>query len=191
MMDPRNISAVFITKDATYPREILNHALAFPFGEILILTNCDSPHRKQELFAKAKYDTLYYQDDDCIAPIGELLEAAKPNIINCAMKPHHLQVYARSRIALLGWGSIFPKSAIRVLDLYRVEFGEDFIYKRETERIMTYLCYPQNRFDLPIQDLPSAFAPDRLSNQPGHYSYIQTVENRCAFLETQLMMTTA
>lgn len=98
------------------------------------------------------------------------------------MKRSHLESYARSRIALLGWGSIFPRRVIQILQLYRDRYGEDRVYRRETERIMTYLCWPQQRLELPIVDLPSAWASDRLSMQPGHYEYIRIVEERCAAL---------
>jgi hypothetical protein len=182
MINPQYISACFITKDHTYPKEIIDHVFQFTFGEFLFLTNCDSPHRKQELFEKASFDYIYYQDDDCIAPIPELLAQAKPHIINCAMKSFHLNQYKDSRIALVGWGSIFPKRLIKVLDKYRNAHGEDELYQRETERIMTYLNFPQNRLELPIVDLPSATAPDRLSMQPNHYNYIPQVEERCKAL---------
>ncbi len=99
------------------------------------------------------------------------------------MKLHHLDSYKNTRIALLGWGSIFPKSTIKVLDEYRKVYGEDAVFRRESERIMTWLSYPQQRLELPIEDLPSAFAPDRLSMQPGHYDYIPLVEQRCATLQ--------
>jgi hypothetical protein len=186
VIDPRNISACLITKDPVYPAEILGRITAIPFGEILILTGCDSPHRKQELFQKAKFDQLYYQDDDCIAPIGALLDQAVPGIITCAMKTAHIRAYANGRIALIGWGSIFPQRAIIELSHYRDEYGEDLIYRRETERIMTWFNYPQLRLDLPIQDLPSAMAPDRLSMQPGHYDFIPIVEERCRLIATKI-----
>jgi hypothetical protein len=182
MIDLSKVSACLITKDAYYPHLILNEIFKFPFGEVLILTHSDSPHRKHELFNKAKFDILYYQDDDCIAPIEKLAEKSNPEMINCAMKPGHLEAYAKSRIALLGWGSLFPAKVLKSLDKYRAKYGEDFVYKRETERILTYLNYPQNRMDLPITDLPSAYAPDRLSMQPGHYNFIPIVEERCRSL---------
>lgn len=188
MIQLAQVSCCLITKDRFYPSEILQHVFQYPFGEFLVLTTCDSPHRKQELFAKAKFDYLYYQDDDCIAPIAELAERSTPGIINCAMKPGHLQTYERSRIALLGWGAIFPKSAIAVLDQYRAEHGEDDLYKRETERIMTWFNFPQNRMALPIKDLPSASAPDRLSMQPGHWSYVGLVEERCEAIEKKRLV---
>ncbi len=181
-LDPRYVSACFITKDAVYPKEISDHVMSIGFGECLFLTNCPSPHLKQRLFEKASCDYLYYQDDDCIAPISLLLHWAKPEQITCAMKPHHLESYKNTRIALLGWGSLFPKSTIKVLEQYRRVFGEDAVFKRESERIMTYLSFPQERLDFPIVDLPSAYAADRLSMQPDHYSYIPIVEQRCAAL---------
>ena len=189
MIDLRRVSACLITKDERYPADVLEHVLCWPFGELLMLTNCDSPHRKQELFQKAKYDYLFYCDDDCLPPIQELVERSKPNIINCAMTEHHLQIYARSRIALMGWGSIFPKKTIHVLDAYREEYGEDHLYRRETERIMTWFAFPQNRMDLPIIHTASAHAEDRLSMQPDHYSYIPEVEQRCAAIEAKRLQT--
>lgn len=182
-LDPRYVSACFITKDAVYPKAISDHVMSIGFGECLFLTNCPSPHLKQRLFEKAAHDYLYYQDDDCIAPISLLLQWAKPDIITCAMKPSHLESYKNTRIALLGWGSLFPKRTITVLDAYRKVYGEDAVFKRESERIMTWLSFPQERREFPIVDLPSAFAADRLSMQPDHYSYITVVEQRCAELE--------
>lgn len=185
-LDPRHVSACFITKDPVYPPEIVSRVMAVGFGECLFLTHCSSPHLKQSLFRSARHDFLYYQDDDCLAPIDALLEAAVPDQITCAMKPFHLKAYSGSRIALVGWGSIIPKRTLGVLDTYRAVYGEDALYRRESERILTWLSWPQQRLDLPIVDLPSAFAPDRLSMQPDHYSYIPAVEKRCAELAAYL-----
>ncbi len=182
-LNPRYVSACFITKDPIYPPSIVEKVMAVGFGECLFLTNCPSPHLKQRLFEKASCDFIYYQDDDCLAPIAQLFEAAVPDRITCAMKAHHLEAYKNTRIALLGWGSIFPKRTITVLDQYRAVYGEDQVFQRESERIMTWLAWPQLRLDLPVVDLPSAFAPDRLSMQPDHYSYIPIVEERCMTLE--------
>jgi len=180
MIDLRQVSCCLITKDADYPPEILAHLTHFPFGERIVFTNCGSPHAKHAAFAKARFDWIYYQDDDAICPVALLAARAQPGIITCAMKPFHLEKYAQSRIALLGWGALFEKSKLAVLQKYRDLYPVDELYKRETERIFTYLDYPQQRLDLPIEDLPSAFAPDRLSNQQGHYDYIAEIEARCA-----------
>lgn len=177
------ITACLNTKDSYYPREVLEHTASFPFGEILVLTHSDSPYRKYELFKKAKFDYIYYSDDDAICPIQELLNLSKPDMINIAMKPGHFTQYENMRMTMgLGWGSIFPKKMLDSLHLYTDKYGEDELFKREAERILTYLNYPQNRLVLPIQDLPSAMAPDRLWRQPGHYENIQIVEERCKTL---------
>jgi len=175
-----NISCCLITKDSVYPPEVLDHISQFPFGEILILTHSDSPFRKHELFAKAKFDYIYYQDDDCIAPVQELLEQSKPDIINLAIKPAHYNLHKDNRATMgLGWGAIFPKKLLEVLKKYTDVYGEDEVYKRETERIFTYLSYPQNRLLLPIQDLPSAYNDSRLWRQPNHLEFKSIAEQRC------------
>lgn len=186
MIDISKVSCCLITKDDRYPNVILNQISQFPFGEILILTHSDSPHRKHELFVKAKNDWLYYQDDDAICPIAELAEQAEPGIITQAIKPSHFDAYKHRRLSVgLGWGAFFEKNLLGSLKLYTDKYGEDFLYKRETERILTYLNYPQKRLILPITDLPSAMAPDRLSMQPDHYNYIPMVEERCSKLSAR------
>lgn len=183
MIDLKEVSCCLITKEIAYPLQILTEISKYTFGEILILTHSDSPYRKYELFNKAKHDYIYYQDDDAICPISEIIALSKPNIINVAMKPEHFQQYSGMRMTMgLGWGCIFPKKMLDSLQKYTDKYGEDDIYKRETERILTYLNYPQNRLVLPIIDLPSAMAPDRLWRQPQHYDNIKIVEERCKIL---------
>lgn len=183
MIDLKEVSCCLITKDPVYPKEILDDLLQYPFGEIIILTNSDSPFRKHELFAKAKHDYIYYQDDDAICPVEDLSSLAEADIINIAMKPGHFHSYKNTRMTMgLGWGTIFRKSKLDVLKKYTDIYGEDDLYKRETERIFTYLDYPQNRLILPITDLPSAYAEDRLWRQPQHFPNINIVEERCSKL---------
>lgn len=180
MINLKQVSACLITKDPLYPPEILQHIQGMGFGEILILCNSDSPYRKHELFQKAIHSTIYYQDDDAICPIGQLASVSDPNLINVAMKPGHFEAYKDNRATMgLGWGSFFPKSLLRSLYSYILFFGEDEVYRRETERIFTYLNYPQNRVVLPIEDLPSATDGTRLWQQPHHNQFKQIAEERC------------
>ena len=159
MIDLSKVSCCLITKDPVYPSEIIQHLSQYPFGEFLILTNSDSPYRKHELFAKTKHDLIYYQDDDAICPVKELAESANPDLINVAMKQGHFEVHKDNRATMgLGWGAIFPKVVLLSLKKYIDTYGEDDVFRRETERILTYLNYPQNRLVLPIVDLPSAYA---------------------------------
>lgn len=180
MIDLSKVSCCLITKDKTYPQIIMVDILQHGFGEILILTNSDSPFRKHELFAKAKYDLIYYQDDDAICPIQELVRLSEPDKINLAIKEGHYNAHINNRATMgLGWGSIFPKTVLNDLKKYTEIYGEDDVFQRETERILTYLNYPQNRFILNIIDLSSAYAEDRLWRQPQHQEFKLLAEQRC------------
>jgi hypothetical protein len=184
MIDPKTISLCLITKENNYPKQILDSIVNLNFGEIIILTNSDSPFRKYELFNKAKYEILAYQDDDAICPWQSILELSNLNIINLTMKEGHAEAYKNRRMAVgFGWGSIFQKSVLNVLDKYRAKYGEDDLFKRDTEKILTQLVYPQNRLILPITDLPSAMAPDRLWRQANHWDNMRIIEERCRSLE--------
>lgn len=183
MIDLTQVSCCLNTKDAVYPWNILRHLSQFPFGEVLILTHSDSPHRKYELFNKAKYDLLYYQDDDAFCPVEELRQLSEPFKINVAMKQSHYDSYRELRMTMgLGWGSFFPKAILKHLDRYTNVYGEDELFKRDTEKILTHLVSPQNRFVLPITDLPSATAEDRLWRQPEHWTNMELIKERCATL---------
>jgi hypothetical protein len=136
------------------------------------------------LFAKAKFDHIYYQDDDAICPITDLVEKSRPESLNLAIKEGHYKAYMSSKMAMgLGWGAIFPKSILSSLKKYTDVYGEDEVFKRETERILTYLNFPHYRWIAPIKDLPSASAPDRLWRQPEHAAYHKLALERCQNLE--------
>lgn len=182
-IDLKKVSCVLLTKEHAYPEEVLNNIKQYQWGEVLVGIDSDSPFKKHELFKRAKFETIYYQDDDAIVPIKELLDKSKPGMINVGMKPGHFESYKDSRMTMgLGWGSFFPKVMLTSLKRYTDKYGADEVYKRETERIFTYLNYPQNRITLPIIDLPSAYAPDRLWRQPKHHEFAQLVEERCKSL---------
>ena len=177
------VSCILLTKDPTYPQEVLDNVNKYPFGEVLIGYNSPTPYAKYELFKRAKFDTLAYQDDDAIVPWDKLLEAYMPDIINVGMKPGHLIEYKDKRYTMgLGWGSIFDKKILKSLEKYTNIHGFDAMYQRETERILTYLNFPQNRVSLDIIDLPSAWAEDRLWRQPNHHDYITLLPERCKTL---------
>lgn len=174
------ITACLITRDATYPHQVLESVMQYPFGEIIVLTNCDSPFRKYELFEKAKFDMIYYQDDDAIIPINELLEKAEEGIINLGIKPGHFDLYKDRRLTMgMGWGSIFDRKILQTLRKYTDKYGFDDVFKREAERILTYLNYPQNRVILPVIDTPAANDQNRLWRQSHHHEYVRKVEERC------------
>ena len=182
-MNLNNITACLLTKEDTYPQVILDNVNNYPFKEVLIGTHSPSPYMKHELFKRVKTKYIFYCDDDAIVPIDKLLEKSKPNIINVGMKSGHYEAYQSSRATMgLGWGAIFPKSLLESLTKYTDKYGYDSVYQRETERIFTYLNYPQNRIVLDITDLPSAYAEDRLWRQADHELFKELAISRCRSL---------
>lgn len=179
-IDISKVTCCLNTKETVYPPEVLAHVSSFGFGEILIKTHSESPYCKHELFKKAKFDHIYYQDDDAICPIKELVELSRPNEINVVMKQSHFDQYKDLRMTMgFGWGAIFPKSVLLELNKYSLMYGVDEVFKRDTEKLLTHLVFPQNRLVLPVKDLPTAMLPDRLSLQPRHYEYMKIIEERC------------
>lgn len=179
-MELKNITACLLTKEEVYPQVILDNVNKYPFKEVLIGTHSPSPYMKHELFKRVKTKYIYYQDDDAIVPIDELLSESLREIINTAMKQGHYDAYRGSRATMgLGWGAIFPRSLLASLYKYTDKYGFDEVYQRETERIFTYLNYPQNRIVLDIKDLPSAYAEDRLWRQPDHVVFKELAISRC------------
>jgi len=179
MIDPKTISLILISKDSKYPQQVLDSIFEFPWGEVIVDSGSPSIARRYELAKQAKFDLVAFQDDDCICSWKELLELSQPDLINMAMKQGHFDTYKNSISSLMGWGSIFPKSLITSLEKYVKIYGEDEVYKREADRIFTYLNFPQNRLVLPIMDLPSAYAPDRMWRQPNHQPFRLLAEDRC------------
>lgn len=184
-VDLSQVSCCLNTKEKVYPQEIINHLSKYGFGEILINVNSDSPYRKYEMINKAKFDTIYYQDDDAICPVEKLVENYDPNKINVLMKPSHYQSYASWRMTMgLGWGCFFNKTFLRELAKWSDKYGEDDIFKRDTEKILTEIVGPekQNRIVANIIDLPNAMAPGRISMEPQHYSNMDIIRERVATL---------
>ena len=179
MINPKEVSLCLISKDPVYPQEILDSISQIPWGEIKILINSDSVSRRYELAKEAKFDLVAFQDDDCIIPWHDILALSQPNMLNTPLKQGHFDAYKESISSLMGWGSIFPKSLLSSLEKYVKIYGEDDVYKREADRIFTYLNFPQNRFVLPIIDLPSAWAADRMWRQNNHQESRLLAEVRC------------
>lgn len=179
-MKINEITACLLTKEETYPQVILDNVNKYPFKEVLIGTNSPSPYLKHELFKRVETEYIFYCDDDAIVPIDKLLEQSRSDIINVGMKQSHFEAYKDSRATMgLGWGAIFPKSLLKSLTKYTDKYGFDGIYQRETERILTYLNFPQNRVVLDIVDLPSAYTEDRLWRQADHELFKELAISRC------------
>lgn len=141
-------------------------------------------------------DLIYTQDDDYLTGgyADELISLHKKNpekIVAGLVEGHYL-VEAHKRPWLqLGWGSVFRKSAINVLDQYTERFGVDDVLKRKADRIFTSL----HGNHLPIQITPlrlydpdgrrSESSKDALYMRPDHQKMTERAMERVRLLQEE------
>ena len=159
----KNVTAVLITRDKEYPKEINLEG----FGDVIIKT--ESPHVFQRYIEaeKAKTDLIYFQDDDCIVDYKELYKHYN-GLLTAGITEHHLNAYKNSGVTLVGWGCFFPKSMLLNLNKYIERYGLDKHLLREADRIFTYLNQPHHNIVMSHTD----FRPqtNRMWNESSHWS---------------------
>lgn len=158
-------SAVLITKEKSYPQEILD--LLPKFDEVLIKTECPSILARYELAQKAKNNIIYVQDDDCITDV-EALRSMFNGRLTVAVKEHHQNFYAGSGVTLVGFGAFFTKDMIN-FDPYLDRYGVSPLFLSQADRVFTYLNQPFNQVPVETRNLPTATDNTRMSNQEDHY----------------------
>lgn len=130
--------------------------------------------------SKAKNETIYVQDDDCIVKnIDDLIEAYNgTTVVNC-LKPSHMDLY-KGRDTMFGWGAIFDRVWANVLWKYRFIYGADNVLYREADRIFSYLTKVGHKTILgDIVDFPSASGENALYRQPEHEGMKRLALERC------------
>jgi hypothetical protein len=185
MKQRSQISAILITKEKQYPELVLKHVESFGFGEIQIYTECDGIYRR--FVNEPVYKDVYVQDDDCITPINEIFREYDGNHLTCGCTPHHINFYSDSKICLIGHGAFFPWARVAVLEKYKKLFGPDSDYLIETDRIFTFLNYPQKRIPVEVNHLPSSYQSDRLSMRKEHATNLQMVGEKLIKYQNLLM----
>jgi hypothetical protein len=172
-----NVSCILITKEKEYPQEVLR---SLPFDDVIIERECPSVYRRYELALQAKHTVIYVQDDDCVIDVHRLLRSYDGRLTN-AITEHHLNAYFGTGMTLVGFGTMFPKSMID-FSPYIERYGVDPLLLSQADRVFTYLNQPHNSIVMPIRNLPTAIAPDRMSTQGDHWVNLQLIQRRCAAL---------
>jgi hypothetical protein len=144
------------------------------FGEVIVGDGTHNVYGRYEAIKQAKFDTIYTQDDDCIVGIDGLLEAWDGHF-TVNMDRGRLPEYPNN-ITLIGWGSIFKKELIGVLDQYTMKWGFDALFMRECDRVFTGLNTHTNYFG-ERTNLPNAYE-GRMGNDPKHWEYLQQIKQR-------------
>ncbi len=156
-----NVTAVLITRDASYPKEIEIKG----FNEVIIMPHSPSVFERYLKANSAVNDIIYVQDDDCIVDYKELWKHYNGSLTN-AMTEHHREVYKGTGATLVGWGCFFPKAALSVFHKYINKYGLDHHLYREADRIFTVLNQPHNTIIMPHKDINQH---NRMSHEPQHY----------------------
>lgn len=184
MIDPKKVSAVLVTKggrDVASIRERLS-----VFGQVIVWNNAAGIDEK--VFGRylgvlqATCDHVYVQDDDCLIDVERLCAEYRPDEVLCNVLPSHAPFYGARRMSLVGWGSIFPKTAVN-FDPYLWKFASDELFKRECDRVFTRLNWLRIRVvDIGVEHLPWAHGDDRMGREARHGNDLEVITQRLAVL---------
>ena len=166
------ISACLVSREPIDP-QILKTLEGF--GEVIIGDGSRGPYGRFEAVKKAKFDIIYSQDDDCVVDIPALMSQWDGHFIS-NMKRNREAEYP-GQVTLTGWGCMFRKELIGVLDKYTSRWGFDPLFMRECDRVFPGLNKHKNVF-VDVENLPNAFAPNRLSCDPKHWDYLEQIKKR-------------
>lgn len=194
MLDPKQITAVVVTKGDRDIARVLESLSVF--GETIVWDNGAKQvtsyygggsigeripeaavYGRYLAAARARFDTVYVQDDDCLINPLEMLLFYEPGKVICNMKPAHAAApYYQWRIKLVGFGAIFEK---RLIDFraYLSGYENDRLFRIECDRVFTALneCV---ECQVPIVDLEYASDDDRLWRQADHGQRMREINAR-------------
>lgn len=187
-----SVSAVITTWKRQYNVPlIVADLLRYPFiDEIIIVdhSKCDNlmAYGRFTNSLRAKNDIIYTQDDDCIVHNIEgvytkfMEDPSKLAYSGIEGYENKIETYGEQQLALLGWGSIFHKSWINVLDRYIEFYGKDDCLIREADRIFTLLLNKHHNFvHGGITHLKGKDDLDALCQQSDHITFKNLAIERC------------
>lgn len=183
MIDPKDISAVIVTKGDRDLGPIFE--TLEPFGEVVVWNNSEEPQDEKvygryiAAGVRASSELIYVQDDDClIDPLALLEQWADQEKVLCNMKPGHLAAaYYQWRIKLVGFGAFFNTDRIFKLEDYLDHYPNDDLFKIECDRVFTALNECETAV-VPVEDLRYASDSDRLWKLPDHGDRMREIEKR-------------
>ena len=172
------ISAVIVSwKRPEEVGKIVENLHQYDFiDEIIIAVNKPDDNKKcykRWLTAlRAKNDTIYAQDDDCLVQnLDKLYKEYTGKEMLIGMKSARIAESIGNKSSMVGWGSFFEKDWIDFSE-YLEEYGEDNLLIRESDRIMTYkiaCTRPHNYQISDIVDYESASGEMALYLEKEHW----------------------
>ncbi len=173
MIDPGQVSAVLVTRGNQPLHEIYASIEDAGITDIVVW---DNSQRSEDLacygryagIAEAKNQFIYTQDDDLVAPVGELLE--------CWQTGDSCSILANNRIdeewPLVGMGSLFDRCLVDgTFDAYTDAHGLDEEFRKHLCDVVFAYQHPYRRVLLGYRNLPWAADPHAsLYLEPGQHS---------------------
>jgi hypothetical protein len=152
------ITACLITWKRQYNiPKIVENLLRYPFiDEIIIRDNskCKNIINYGRYTTKTKNNIIYTQDDDCIVHniqgiYDKFMEDPK-RITYSGIDGYEEKIkdniFGNKQMCMAGWGMMFDKSWVKVLDKYISVYGKDDCFYRETDRIFSLLLNRHHNF---------------------------------------------
>ena len=187
-----SVSAVITTWKRQYNIPmIVEDLLKYSFiSEIIIVdhSKCDNlmAYGRFLYSKKAQNQIIYSQDDDCIVHniqgIYTKFMEDKTKVAYSGIEGYEkkIETYGDKQLALLGWGSMFNKDWIGVLDKYEKIDGRDHCFYREADRIFTLLQNKHHNFvGGGITHLEGKDNLDALCQQSDHITFKNLAIQRC------------
>lgn len=184
------VTAVLITwkRQENVPL-IIADLLRYPFiSEIIIRDNskCKNIKTYGRYTAKTRNNIVYTQDDDCIVHNIEGIYTKfmedKTKLAYSGIEGYEekIETYGKKQLGMMGWGAMFDKDMLCVLNQYIDIYGKDECFYRETDRIFTLLLNKHHNF-VPggITHLKGKDDENALCNQSDHISFKNLAIERC------------
>lgn len=166
------ISAAIATRGDVDLRRILKEIARHKEITEVIVERSATPYGWYVASSRAKNSIVYYQDDDCVTDIGPVIEAFVPGVIVNAMPRQNAKCYP-GRQTLIGFGSIFEKSLLSVLDGWE----RDALFLRESTRVFATLN-PHKTVFPNVEILKCAYADNRLYRQKKEHAEAREAINK-------------
>lgn len=146
--------------------------------------------------AMATNETCFTQDDDILVNnVPALLDMHfhNPDRIVAGLRKGHYEAEAGKKPFMnLGWGSVFRREWVSVLDEWVRVYGEDDLLRRKADRVFTILKgnhHPVYADITPLRDPNgrlSESSPDALYRRPDHYTLTEAATRNAVELRDLL-----
>lgn len=175
-LKPEDVAAVCVTRGDVAMDEITESWFSFGIGEPLIWNNSLngtdlSVYGRWQACLNAHRNVILVQDDDCVLPhasLQALLDNYRPGIIVANTPERFRDRYTEH--CLVGFGAIFDRDL--VAPTFRRFFAKhpeiDRAWFRDRSDVVFTALNERHLLDLPYEDLPHAYADNRMWKAPGH-----------------------